>query len=328
VEKFLKNLDSQLSPIDRDSSFGLAWAEGMKALSDAQELDGTERQARLVQSCDKFILAIHHARSRPEPYLGMAYLLTILEDYHSAGKYVRQALHLAPNYPEAEDLNRLIQTCSVVTDAFADLSELCLVAGMRMEEIHPEDQDLNCEDLYAKTETLLYTQLQLVDHEPPPEVVIRTEALAEIKHSTQELAAFTKGIRRRVEILEQHMAVTELVLQLEKLEAISQKYQACLQTSQKLAEISDWVKQDFKLLTRHVIQLRMHTSAEEVARAERFDAELQKRYEEITQIMQALDPQIHAQFSEEISFDHLLQQRENFQQLLDTTRRRVHMPNQ
>lgn len=327
MDQFLQSLDSQLSPVDRDSLFGKSWADGMQALSEAQELDGVERQERLVQSCDQFILAIHHARSRPEPYLGMAYLLTILEDYHSAGKYVRLALRLAPGYPEAEDLNRLIQTCSAVSNAFADLSELCMVAGVRLEEVLPEDQDIQPEELYAKTETLLYTQLQLIDHEPAPEVVTRPEGLAEMKHRTQELTAFTRAIRQRLEILRQHKDIAELELQLQGLENLCQKCQSCLHISQQLAEMSEWVKQDFKLLTRHVIQLRMHATAEEVARAERFDAELQTRYDKIVAIIQGLENETRTRFEEEISFAPLMQQRENFQQLLDSTRRRVHMPN-
>jgi len=326
VDQFLQSLDSQLSKTDRDSDFGLAWSEGMRALSEAQELEGNERQEKLVQSCDKFIMAIQYGRSRPEPFLGMAYLLTILEDYHSAGKYVRIALRLAPDFPEALDLNRLIDTCSVVSNAFADLSELCMIAGVRMEEISPETANLNLKDLYTKTETLLYTQQQLLDYEPAPEIIVRSEELAELEHRSHELQAFSTGIRQRLDILVKEYDVQKLVAALEKIEALAQYYAKSLKISRQLAEMSEWVKQDFKLLTRHIIQLRMHSSAESVARAEQFDAELDARYQKIVLAIQELDEHTRERFEDQINFEHLDQQRTNFQQLLDATRRRVHMP--
>lgn len=328
MDQFLQSLDNQLTHEDRGTAFGRAWTAGMGALSEAQEYEGAERQARLVESCDCFIEAIRFGPDRPEPYLGMAYLLTLLEDYHSAGKYVRLALKLAPEYPEALDLERLIQTCSVVSDAIADLSELCMIAGVRMEEINPDAEDLDLDELLHKTETLLYTQIKLLEYEELPQVQTRPEKIAEMSHKQQELQAFVQGIRKRLNLLhDRAFDISELEVYLAHVEDLSQKYSFCLKVSRHLLEMGEWVRQDFKQMTRHVIKLRMNASAEEIARAEQFDAEMLKRYSQIEVAIEELDSQTREQFEEAINFQHLKQQREHFQQLLDATRRRILMPN-
>lgn len=323
MDLFAQPKDTQCPGTDRETCFHMAWTAGKTALAEAQE--SLERQDLLAKACDHFIDAIHFAPERPEPYLGMGYLLTLLEDYDSARKYVYLALRLAPNHPEALDLERMLQTCSVVSSTISDLSALCMIAGVRMETINPENNNLD--ELLHRTETLLYIQLKLLEYETLPQIQIQPEKIAEMSHREQELQAFICGIRQRLEFLyTRGCDVSPLKSYLQQVENLQQKYSFYLKASQDLLEMGKWVRQDFKEMIYHIIQLRMHASAEAIARAEQFEAEMLKRCTQIEVTRAELDPQARAQFEQAIHFQHLQQQCENFQQLLDVTRRCVFQP--
>lgn len=339
MNEILQSLNHHLSEIDTNTPFGQVCALGMQALADAQDYDRPDRQERLVQAAESFIEAIVLAEDRPEPLIGMAYLLTILEDFRLADKYAHLALKLAPDYSEVHAVLRLIETCSVVFNTRDDLDRQDLVNRLQMQAMMNEDAeadesvlppavlaDIDLEELYTRTETLLYIYDQLMKKEPPPQVMTRPEGVEAMAAAFEEFKAFRKGLGQRLDLLSREYETTALEESLKTLDTQIQQYTLCLKVSRQLAEMIEWVMQDFKLLTRHVINLRMKASAATISEAELFDAQMQSRYEQITTIIHELEPQTRDQFKEMINFSHLDLQRENFHQLLDEARQQLHMP--
>ncbi|MEZ0367609.1 MAG: hypothetical protein ACAI44_00835, partial [Candidatus Sericytochromatia bacterium] len=94
--QFFQNLSAVANrPQQRHQTSEQEYAAGMQCLAQAQEA-GFGQPDLLKQASNHFLAAIRHNYRHPEPYVGMAYLLMLIEDDRQALKYVCEALRIDP----------------------------------------------------------------------------------------------------------------------------------------------------------------------------------------------------------------------------------------
>lgn len=106
----LEGLQGHLTE-ERHAVAAQSYQQGMACLAQAQA-EGFKNPARLKEASAHLLEAIRHQHHLPDPYIGMAYLMLLLNQRSDALHYLDEALRIEPSNPSAASLRQLIHTDS------------------------------------------------------------------------------------------------------------------------------------------------------------------------------------------------------------------------
>lgn len=206
---------------------------------------GFQEKQVLKAAHRSFIKAIGLNRQNPLPYLGLAYLQTLLADTRTALLYLQEALRCAPENEEALALlHYLSQTGHAPPTAQAVIS---YVPGPDTE---PDDLD----QLYEQLQRFIQRQLIFVTQTAGPvEPTTDPHSYQQLHQQYQALQQAWQRIQQDMKSLEIEIDTTPLQQQLRPLEISLKRHEQALNTSENLQALTAELHQQHSL-TRQLLE--------------------------------------------------------------------------
>lgn len=225
----LKLLQSEQKGIQQLNSERRAQAEsylatGLSCLAEAYQ-QGFKAKGRLTEACEALLKAIQYDRRSLDAHLGMASLFLLLGTPRAAVPYLQEVLRLAPDHPDATAMLAGIQTWNSLTPTAPASGPL---AGVPVAEPR-----LNPDELYEKTESLIYAQLRQMAARKLLEVSPSRypDQQRSLRETHRELKSVQNQLEQQLGILEQDLDVSELRSRMRGLESLIRRYETCLKLS-------------------------------------------------------------------------------------------------
>ncbi|PKL75067.1 MAG: hypothetical protein CVV27_17290 [Candidatus Melainabacteria bacterium HGW-Melainabacteria-1] len=201
---------------------------GMQILLQAQ-LDAFKDLSRLQQASDHFLAAIRHHHRNPDPYIGMAYLLHLLEDAPGALRYLSEALRVDPGNQSAYSLQLAIQ-------------EQAAQSLERQPEQPPPDSDL----AYDQLEDLISREIRLISSYPPPRASLDPEQVLELESRFEQLSQNFGLIQAQIEIQSQELDLLSLQSRLRPIETRIKGFEQALSQSRLMLALNQEMEQEYE----------------------------------------------------------------------------------
>lgn len=283
---------------------------GYQHLAAAFQSDFRDKAA-LQAALEKFLQAARFQRSSPEPLIGLGYIFLLLNQLDQAEKYLREALRLSPQDPDAaallRDLHRLrtpdLPAATPLTPTLS-LSEPAVTGVLSAEESGPDA-------VQHRIATVL-TAAKAWALPPPSPDSARAEGL------TQQLALFQQQyqtLQSEIQALQSDWDTTPLELALYPLEKILRQGQKRLELCQLYGQL---------VARMHKLQSQVETALAAVFRAEAaqlpiYESRLERVMDSCDQLadeIEALQDR-HPTAELEAVYHELLQRVEQFRDCLD-----------
>lgn len=225
--KFLQNLSTLTQSAvaarndQRQQLSGEEFLAGMQILLQAQQ-DHFRDLGRLKLASDHFLAAIRSQHRNPDPYIGMAYLLHLVDDDASALNYLHEALRVDPGNQSAYSLQMAIQEAAATPDQDQP------AAGL-----HIGDADL----AYDQLEDLIHREIQLMSAFPPPQATTDPQRYTEIEDQYEQLRQLSGLIDEQLATLEQDLDLVALHARLQPIANRLKLYERVLQASRQMVDL-------------------------------------------------------------------------------------------
>lgn len=213
----LKNLQSQSTALrqKRQGESELYFEQGMLALTQAHQA-GFQDPVLAQQALKAFVEAIRQQRSDPRPYLMLAYLFAVFEDFRSAASYLRAAHEIAPGDPDVANFRQRIQALQL-------------------------KRSLNSEDdrTYQALEQQLTSRIQVLSKQPLAEPSADQAVVAEQLRQVMAFESLLQELAEQVQALRQDLDTGELEKLLMRLNQLWQPHVRVCQDSQLLCRLKN-----------------------------------------------------------------------------------------
>lgn len=249
-----KNLESiankqakQAGP-PKKSKFEMAIKKGMRLLKQSHA-EGFSNPETLQVSCGCFIDAITFKRTDIRPYLALAYIFTILEDFRTAEEYAYAAMKLEPNNTEIatfveevmafkKEVKQQIQTAPNQNQPL----DLELPTSQVTQQSMPATP--NYRALYQEIENFILEKVKnlFASKQHKIEPTFDQNKFKIFQQSVQNLDKVIKYIEQQLSMIEQGMNVAQLRQKITPFKVLKGRYAQALNTSKMLMEINDTIE--------------------------------------------------------------------------------------
>lgn len=217
----------------------------------------------LTQAGEAFVAAIQCNRTKPEPYLAMAYLFMLVENFEAAGKYAQEVCRLHPKNPDAilmvEQITKSLHAQKKQQSAPPQRPKPDFKAPL------PESpEDIDYDELYDQTEALIIAEVQKIAHYPPPEPIGDPKKFKELSKYQKSLEAIIANIQKQLQIIDEEIETSNLVAKLKPLEIITKRYNATIELSQHVMALHQRIEEEQQLVVAQLGSLTEIESREDL----------------------------------------------------------------
>lgn len=227
----IQDQTSRLSERRRQKSEELCHA-GFRLLFEA-ETRGFADKSLLSQASDAFADAIAQDRLAPDAYFGMGYLLFLLKDYPLAMRYLREALRLQPEHPDARDLLQQLHSL----DKQAARSGPAPGPAPAARPLPPPPAEPDYDALYEEVEALIMQEVHRLASEKLPIPSLQASAQRRLHQGLQRQQELIRSIQRQIDVIEVEIETDALRAKLKPLEVAVRRYQQAVSVSDEMLEI-------------------------------------------------------------------------------------------
>lgn len=223
----VSGISSRLSQSRAETAHKLC-EQGFALLSDLlKETVLHDLKHHFMETFDLFSKALSAQRTHPEPYIGLAYLLALVEDYPRAMAYTKAAQRLAPDH---EDIDVLLSYIVAKTSAKAKTNPVHQHAVTSTSEI---DYDA----LYDRVELRLKMELQRLQQAPIPEPSGKLKHCQKLDSQLQVLKAFNDELQKELRLLDEEFDISELSGYMRQIMHYMQRYRQTQSISEALVTL-------------------------------------------------------------------------------------------
>lgn len=199
----------------RQGESELYFEQGMLALTQAHQA-GFQDPVPAQQALKAFVEAIRQQRSDPRPYLMLAYIFAVFEDFRSAASYLRAAHELAPNDPDVANFRQRIQALQ-----------------LKRSLISEDDRT------YQALEQQLRSRIQALSKQPLAAPSADQAVVAEQLRQVMAFDSLLQELTEQVQALRQDLDTGELEKLLMRLNQVWQPHARVCQDSQLLCRLKN-----------------------------------------------------------------------------------------
>ncbi len=226
--------------ISRQSDFEAALNQGLNLLSQAQS-EGYQHTETLMQASDTLIDAISLSRSDTRPYLALAYLFSILEDFRTAEEYAYAAIKIEPQNHELADFLAKIQTFKkqVATSTSVDAFEIAVP-----EMTAPSETAPNYQKLYSDLEVFILDKLKHLFSTSHAQIepTVNPQKYKILLKSYKNLNQVIKYMEQQLDVIAKSLNVSALKEKMMPFQLLKNRHVKALKTSKQLMEIHDTIE--------------------------------------------------------------------------------------
>lgn len=298
--------------IDPQSEYGRAWSDGIEALGRAQDEEG---MAAFKQAADAFINAFENHPERPEALMGLSYLLVLLGDELSAMHYVQAVLERHP-VAEARELLEMLESSHRLNSLLEDVERLFKGIGFREAREAEVLSPAEANRLVEQTELLLQIQHALLVVELNQGQFKRLDQLNSRQRSLETL--FDMLSAHLTHFLEDQQFGNRLQKRLDILAFDLESLQNLENLFEDQRVFQKEVQALFRELTRHIINLRMK-KASALNESRTYLQNLKQNLAAHVHRLDAFPPALRRQVESASGWNHLQQQAEQLENLIEST---------
>lgn len=205
---------------------------GLNILAQAQA-EGFQNRERLSKACEHLMNAIQHNRNQPDPYIGIAYIFLLFGEYQEAGAYLKEALLIAPEHVDAQNLLEQLSQHPTPSPQESELP-----SGFRLETAEDYDRLYDHVELQIQEKT---HQLLLL---PPDRIQLSSDLEAFTYMDMQYMALLEQysWFIHDIVVIEEEIDGAELRSLLRPWEVILERYKLVLNQSSELVDIAELIQ--------------------------------------------------------------------------------------
>ncbi|PIQ28053.1 hypothetical protein COW36_06860 [bacterium (Candidatus Blackallbacteria) CG17_big_fil_post_rev_8_21_14_2_50_48_46] len=235
----------------REKQAELFLKKGMELLHQAH-LEKFKQTATLSQAVDALSASIKFKRTQPEPYLALAYILFIIEDFESAIEYLRETLRISPDHPDALGLLEIITQKSALSKSSSQPPSSRPPHFVAASE---SEAELDYDALYDQLEAFIVQQVSRVSLFPALRPRADSKGQKEILKFYQEIKEILLSAQKQMQILEEELEVQDLQTRLQPLEVLEKRFALLLQISEQIKVILQRIESEFEIAQQQVLSL-------------------------------------------------------------------------
>lgn len=268
----VSGISSRLSQSRADTANKLC-EQGFILLSDLfKESIRHDFKQHFMETFDLFSKALSAQRSHPEPYIGLAYLLALVEDYPRAMAYTKAAQRLAPNH---DDIDVLLSYIVAKTSAKAK-------GNSAPQPLSGAVSNIDYDALYDRVELRLKMELQRLQQfiMPVPSGKLKHHQL--LDSQLKILKAFNDEVQEELRILDEEFDISELSGYIRQIMQYMQRYRHALSISDGLILLHTNLEAEEKYIEQLAAQIDMLSIDE-------LDQALEKTLDRVDKLADQLD---------------------------------------
>ena len=232
---------------------------GFQCLASAFKAENSVRSRQLLmQAYDSFQNALELQRTNPEPYVGLSYLLTTMEQYDNALVYLEEAGRLCPTYPNIQVMRQSIETAKQKKDK----QRRTLTSTAKTPRLEPPapkfkpivPAGLDYDSLYDQTENQIGQRVHQIMRENrlPLSPTINSKELELILGQRKQWLKWQQEIRNTLNTLDQEIDISPLQLQLKPFEMMLRRYTQFIEASQRLIDLKQRIRDESALVLSQI----------------------------------------------------------------------------
>lgn len=292
--------------------------QGMQELNLAHQ-EGFADPERLTRAAEALLNAIKFGRTQFEPYLAMAYLCFLLENFQQSAKYLQEVLRLDPNNSDAMQLLEQI----IRREREPKQPRIQPVSSVATTKPHPfETQDEPDYDaLYDELEEMIIQNVSRISQYPQIRPRPDHKTYQELKNYANELKSLLEQIQSQLRVLEVELETQELESSMKPLQILQQRYMQNLQISKDLQELLQKIESERDLVRSQAQSLSEIESQEDFQVMEENLEALLDETDQIANQIEAFEQKGIHDVSIEKNYEQLVKELEQFQDSLEETPR-------
>lgn len=249
---------SATSQTRNSARYEQALQEGMQALANYQGSQFRLR-AELRKACELLTEAMGADRSKPAPYVGLGYVFILLDDSQTAARLLTDALR---KDPENADAKMFLEYLQVKNQRKAKKVAAAPLTPKPSAKMPVEDEEVDLDLLYDRTEARLITQLQLISQAAQPQVSVDKETGLAFRKRLRDFQAFLSEIREDIALIDTEIQTDELLQQLKPLDTMLKRYIQVDEFSQQLRVLRQRIRTESADVAAVIKQLNQYSPTE------------------------------------------------------------------
>lgn len=237
---------AQKTDVSKQSRFNLVFKKGLLLLERAHT-EGFNNPETLLSSCDCLIDAITFLRTDIRPYLALAYIFTILEDFKTAEEYAYAAIKLEPDNADVVTFLEALTSFKKVAkqDAAPQNNqplEIAIPSAPKFSPKAPAEPD--CQALYKELEVFILDKVKHLFSSNHSQIVptVDRKKYTLLEQSLKNLNQVIAYIEQQLKLIEQRLNSSQLRERMMPFTVLKKRYVQALNTSKSLMEINDTIE--------------------------------------------------------------------------------------
>ncbi|MGV3526891.1 MAG: hypothetical protein ACO1RX_21920 [Candidatus Sericytochromatia bacterium] len=259
-------------------------AAGVLALQNAYAQNFADKSL-LKQAHGHFINAIRYNRQDIAAYLGLAYLLMLVEDVAMARKYLQEALRVEPDNAEA------LQLLAYMTRLESGPA-VSVPADVALPEWESPAETLDYDALYEQIEGFIFKQVhQLMSRPAMPRPTLDAETLQSLRQDFAALQSQHAYVNQHLQTLEQELDTSELVQKMRPFESLLRRFEQALHISEQLERVMQALERELQAVQALQVQAHALQTPAELAELEDLLEETMDRCDALADQLDAFENQ-------------------------------------
>ncbi len=245
--KDLENIAGQhatQNKASKKSDFDVALKKGMQFLSQAKAEEYTIPDS-LTKACDSLIDAINFYHSDTRPYLALAYLFCVLEDFTTAEEYAYAALQIEPQNPEIDTFIEKMQAFKKDLALTAPPTDQAFEINVpeKAPRYQKDARPPNHQELYSELERFILEKLKDLFSRPiEVEATVNPQKHKILVSCYKNLKHVIEYMEQQVDIIGEKLNVASLAEKMMPFKVLKGRYVKAIKTSNQLMEIQDTIE--------------------------------------------------------------------------------------
>lgn len=277
----------------------------------------------LTQAGEAFIAAIQYNRTKPEPYLAMAYLFMLVENFEAAGKYAQEVCRL---HPDNKDAHLMIE--QITKSLHEQKKQVAMPQPPSKPDFSPSlpesPDEIDYDELYDQTEALIIAEVHKIASYPSPEPISDPKKLKELAKYQKALERIIANIQEQLQIIDEEIETTHLQTKLKPLEIVTKRYHSAIEISQHILALHQRIEEEQQLVAEQLNSLPEIESREDLKVMEENLDTLLDGTDQIADNIDALENKGYAAKETEKKYESLIKDVEKLQDAIDDISEKLH----
>lgn len=267
-----------------------AYKKGIISITMAESL-GFKNGDLIAASMELFIHGMTLDPQNPFLPLGVAYVLSLMNEMDDAIHYVRQALQIAPDLKAAHDMLQ-----SIIDVQKENPEDEALSALKAFDELQ-EDEDMDWDDFYDKVEDFIIAQVrEVMQQEDALKPTHKKKRFSKNYQKWKHFVQLSKGIERQIAFLDEEFDTHE----------IQQRFHPFKVMLKRLKQVLD-ISYELQTAYQHILDGRNKTSelSDQAKKSPETTSNIMQEMEQVYDICDAVADKLDDFTSKKINIESL-----------------------